>query len=486
MLKYKLLYCSILILIFNLYSAKSTDYLQECVNKQLASLKGKYLLLNYTSERHNLYSSMEPWQSYPASSFGAAVFTPQKMFQLDTVKRGEKILVNKTQYDGQSLLIMNYWDTTLAKVSYDDLQYQPIENANISPTNLLDIFTGKGVKPDKESDNSYAVYKTDLNKNIVKLYINKSDFLIDKIAFIKYNDFYGDEPVELNFEEYKSTAGIYYPSKIFINKVNGKTRDTTIITGAETIGNFADILSKPGDYKITDESKKDIKISVEKYNDRLTFLDLTNDDTRVLLVEFDDYCMVIDSPLNSENGEAIINKVKELLPGKPIKYFTYGHRCPWAAGGFRPFVAKGITMLCNTEQDKDFIAYLGNAPRTLDPDALQKNHKPIDWKMIKDSITISDGNYEVKAYVIGKLSAHTNDFMIYYFPKEKIIWQDHLAWIKKDEPITKAGARQAGLYKAIKDLNLNVDTIVQSWPLEQYGVKTIFPFSDLEESMSVK
>jgi len=36
---------------------------------------------------------------------------------------------------------------------------------------------------------------------------------------------------------------------------------------------------------------------------------------------------------------------------------------------------------------------------------------------------------------------------------------------------------------AIKELKLDVKTIIQSWPVADYGVKTVIPFEDLEKSM---
>lgn len=99
---------------------------------------------------------------------------------------------------------------------------------------------------------------------------------------------------------------------------------------------------------------------------------------------------------------------------------------------------------------------------------------------------IADDKTEMIIYFIGEKSAHTKDYLIYYFPKEKILFEDDLVWIFKSGEIKKAGNRQAGLYYAIKDLGIEVDTIIQSWPVKDYGVKTVIPFEDLEKSINVK
>jgi len=58
--------------------------------------------------------------------------------------------------------------------------------------------------------------------------------------------------------------------------------------------------------------------------------------------------------------------------------------------------------------------------------------------------------------------------------------------IKKDATLVKASKRQAGLYNAFKDLNLQVETVLQSWPLGENYVKSEILFKELEESIKVK
>jgi hypothetical protein len=64
-----------------------------------------------------------------------------------------------------------------------------------------------------------------------------------------------------------------------------------------------------------------------------------------------------------------------------------------------------------------------------------------------------------------------------------MLFQDDLCWIPSEGAISKAGHRQVGLYNSIKKLNLEIETIVQSWPVKNHKVKTIIPFEDLEKSV---
>jgi glyoxylase-like metal-dependent hydrolase (beta-lactamase superfamily II) len=204
-----------------------------------------------------------------------------------------------------------------------------------------------------------------------------------------------------------------------------------------------------------------------------------------MVVEFKDFLLVAEAPLSSKNGALIIGEAKKIAPGKPVKYFTFGHHHPHYLGGMRSFIHEGSIVL-SIKEDEPYLKYLANAPRTLNPDSLQLDPKPIHLEEIQDSMTITDQKFEMKIYAIGKKSGHTNDYLVYYFPQEKLLFEGDLVWIgKKSEP-KKAGASQSGLYNAIKDMGLNVETIVQSWVTSPEDYKTTIPFADLEQTVQVK
>ena len=130
-----------------------------------------------------------------------------------------------------------------------------------------------------------------------------------------------------------------------------------------------------------------------------------------------------------------------------------------------------------------YVRYLSAAPHTLRPDSLQRAPKPLQAEEIQAMKTISDGRMELQIFCLGAQSAHTQDYLLYCFPGEKLLFQDDSVWIPKQGAVGKASPRQAATYQAIKSLKLDVETIAQSWPVADYGVKTIIPFADLEQSM---
>lgn len=467
-------------------SAQSRNYLQECWNKQVKLIQGQYLTFSFTEKRNELEHSFKPWQQSNYNSIGTVWCNTENFLKSDSLTFRGKKYNSKTQFSKSTLLFLDYGDKELFAVTQSMFLDQTFKTIRYSPITIIDYFVQQNISADKESNNDFAVYKTMINKTIVKLYIRKADNLLDKITTLSHDELFGDVLSTFTYSDYSTVDKLSYPKTIHIEKINGKVQDEIKISiAANIIKEIPQLLDKPIDYKLQEEVEITPEIKVEKYSDNIHFIELKHTDDKIMVVEFNDFLLVAEAPLNSKNGELIISEAKKIAPNKPIKYFVFGHYHPHYLGGMRPFIHKGATVL-TVKSNEEYVKYLANAPHTLNPDSLQLQPKPLKIEEIKDSLKITDGKFEMKIYFIGEKSEHTNDYLIYYFPSEKLLFQDDLVWIAKEGEIKKASGRQAGLYNAVKELGLDIKTIVQSWPVADYGVKTVIPFTDLEKSMTIK
>lgn len=466
-------------------SAKPTDNLLECWNKQVKPLQGQSLVFSYQEKLNELEHSFEPWQQTNYLGKGTIWSNADNFLKQDTLINGKRTYFSKTEFTKTDLLFLDYGDKDLFAVTQNMFLEQAFKTARYSPIMLINYFVQQKISSDKESNNDFAVYKTTINKTIVRLYIRKSDNLLDKVTTLSEDELFGDVSSTLIYSDYSTADKLSYPKTIQIEKINGKVKDEVKISTGHLINKFPKLLDKPTDYKLKEDTETKPEIKVEKYSDNIHFIELKHTDDRIMVVEFSNFLLVAEAPLNSKNGELIISEAKKIAPNKPIKYFVFGHYHPHYLGGMRPFIHKGATVLC-IKSNEEYVKYLANAPHTLNPDSLQLQPKQLQTKEIKDSLTITDGKFEMKIYFIGKKSKHTNDYLIYYFPTEKLLFEDDLIWIAKEGEIKKANERQVGLYNAIKELGIDIKTIVQSWPVSDYGVKTVIPFEDLEKSMTTE
>lgn len=471
--------------LFAFQGIAQNDYLQESWKRQVKPIDNKYLTFSFTEKLNELEHSFYPWQQTNYLGNGQIWSSSGEFVKQDTLKKGKRIYNSKTVLNKQEMIFLDFGDKELFKVTNEMFKDQTFKTARYLPTRVINYFVSNKISIYKEDNIQFAIYKTVINKTVVKLYINKSNNLLTKITTLNDDDLFGDVLTTYTYSNYTKIDDLSLALDVEIKKIDGKLLDEVHLTNAKFTDKMPKLLERPANYKLTDEILAKPELEIEKYNDNIHFIELKHTDDKVMVVEFLDFLLVAEAPLKSENGELIIEEARKIAPNKPIKYFVFGHYHPHYLGGIRPFVHRGAKIIAS-KQDQEYVSYIVNSKHTLNPDSLQLEPKPLIFKEIKDSLTFSDSRTEMKIYFIGEKSEHTNDYLIYYFPKEKLVFENDLVWIKREGEIKKAGSRQAGLYNAVKGLGIEVETIIQSWPVSDYGVKTVIPFEDLEKSMNVK
>lgn len=466
-------------------SAYTKNYLQECWNKQVKTTNGQFMVLSCTEKLKELYHSPEPWQEVAYSGKGTVWYHADKFSRRDTLISGKRTLFSKTCLNKDAVLYIDYGHKDLSPATPGLIAEQMLNTCRYSPAVLINYFLINNVPIDKESNKKVAVYQMLVNKTVVKLYIQKKDNILSQITMLSDDELRGDELRKFTYQDYASVDGSFYPKRIEIDKINGKIKDTVSILNAGQTADMPILIEQPADYTVKADLPKEITLQVETYSSNIHFINIQPVGARAMVVEFNDFLLVAEAPLSSKIGERIIAEVKKIAPGKPIRYFAFGHHHPDYIGGMRAFVHKGATIL-SVKDDIEYLNYLAASPHTVNPDSLQMRPKAIKIQEIGDSTTITDGKYEMKIYVIGKKSHHTKDYLVYYFPTEKLLVEDDLVWIEKKGTIKKAGESQAGLYNAVKDIGIKVETVIQCWGLSYNDFKMTIPFEDIEQSVIAK
>ncbi|PHS08590.1 MAG: hypothetical protein COA88_06400 [Kordia sp.] len=467
----------LILLTIVLQSCSKTNYLENSILLYGESDDKSLVRFNFKEQLNNLGHLAEPWATNTYNGKGSFWVDKNTFQKQDSLinSRGS-VYVSKTDITNNMLLYLDYGDKELLPVTEELYIEKLINTARYTPITLLYHFKNNKKNIEFSSTDKQVIYTLNIDEYPIQLFINKSNNLVDKITYLSDDELYGDITTSFMYSSYIKSEFYIYPAHIKIEKINGKVIDIVEIL-TSTIDNQVKLLEKPKEKEVT-------KIKTIKYNDYIHFIDLEHTNDRVMVVELDDYILVAEAPINSKNGELIISEVKKIAPSKPIKYFVFGHHHPHYLGGLRAFVHKEATILC-TDISKNYVEYIAEAPHTLTPDSLQLEKKKLKTQVITDSLVLGT-NKKMEIYFIGNKSAHTKDYLIYYFPSDKLLFQDDLCWIPNEGAITKAGNRQLGLYNAIIELNLNVETIIQSWPVKNHKVKTVIPFTDLEKSILIE
>ena len=94
-----------------------------------------------------------------------------------------------------------------------------------------------------------------------------------------------------------------------------------------------------------------------------------------MAIEMAKEIVVVEAPIDDDRSRAVIEKLKELIPGKPIKWIINSHFHDDRSGGLRTYVAEGAAVVTGAA-NVPYYQQVFSAPHALRPDALQENRPP--------------------------------------------------------------------------------------------------------------
>src|SRR6202521_559810 len=279
------------------------------------------------------------------------------------------------------------------------------------------------------------------------------------------NPVLGDMPVETTYSGYKDFNGVKFPTMI-VQKQGGYPVLDLAVTSVQP--NVSLNLPVPEAARTT--SLPPVTVTSQKLADGVWFL--AGGSHNSVLVEYPNYLVMIEAPLDDARSMAVIAEAKKLAPNKPIKYLINTHHHFDHSGGVRAYVAEGSTIITH-EMNKPYYEQVWKAPRALEPDRLAQNPKKPTFITVKEKYTLADGGRSLEIYPM-EGDTHNAGLMMVYMPKEKILVEaDDFSWPAG----TRAGPRYHGnnvnLYRNIQHLKLEVNTIA---PI--HG--SVVPFSELQ------
>lgn len=181
-------------------------------------------------------------------------------------------------------------------------------------------------------------------------------------------------------------------------------------------------------------------------------------------MEFRDFAVVVEAPMNEVRSLAVIAEVQRLMPNKPIRYMVQPHHHWEHAGGMRTYSAIGTTIVGH-EGNRAFYenVVLSATPRMMEPDILS-SMVPLSGRRPKVETTsskyvISDGFRAMEVYAADGFS-HGGEMLLVYIPHEKIIVNSDLyspTYFRGGEIIeVKPTHAMVELQQAIERLKLDV------------------------------
>jgi DNA-binding beta-propeller fold protein YncE len=293
----------------------------------------------------------------------------------------------------------------------------------------------------------------------VSLYFDAQTDLLARAEQLGSHALLGDERVGNDFSDYRTVGGVKVPRRRlgFTNRLVTSENEY-----AEVKLDFADgerLLEVPAGF--AEPAPPQAAAAPElmrKVGDGVYLIERVGLSYRVMFVVFDDYVMVLEAPTDANATRAVIGLVRQTAPGKPVRFVSFSHFHFDHTGGLREYVAEGTTVVV-PPGNKAFVERIARSSFTLKPDALASNPRPPSIETFEKRRVFTDGKRTVELHSIGPTS-HVRDMVMFYFPKEKILFQGDMF-----SPLDAGGIPPIieinhELVRKVEELKLDVETLV--------------------------
>lgn len=289
--------------------------------------------------------------------------------------------------------------------------------------------------------------------------------LLERVETRIDNPVLGDMPVTVEYSNYKKFDAVFFPTRI-VQKQGGYPALDLWLTGVQP---NADVDIRVPD-PVRGVAPPAPRVELEKIANGIHYL--KGGTHHSVAIELADHLVVVEAPLNEARAAAVIAKLKETIPNKPIRFVVNTHHHFDHAGGLRTFVDHGATIV-TTEGNQTYYETAWAAPRTIAPDRLGQSKKTPRFQTFTDKTLLGDATRKVEVYRLTN-NPHDDNLAVVYLPAEKILIEADAFTPGAAPPATPPAPPQGGqpgppqpapspsainLYVAIQRLKLDVAQI---------------------------
>jgi glyoxylase-like metal-dependent hydrolase (beta-lactamase superfamily II) len=226
------------------------------------------------------------------------------------------------------------------------------------------------------------------------------------------NPILGDTPVEITYSDYRDFDGVMFPAKIVRTQGGYPVLDITV---SKVAANPPVEIAVPD--PVRNFTPTAVNVEMEKLADGVYYV--KGGSHHSVAIDQRDHIVVVEAPQNEARSTAVIAKVKETIPNKPIRYVINTHQHFDHSGGLRTYVDEGATIVTHAS-NKPFYEQAWAAPRTINPDKLARSNKSAKFETFTDKHVLTDGRRVIEIHQIAG-GGHNDAFAMVYLPAEKIL-----------------------------------------------------------------
>jgi glyoxylase-like metal-dependent hydrolase (beta-lactamase superfamily II) len=279
-------------------------------------------------------------------------------------------------------------------------------------------------------------------------YINDA-YLVERIESRLPDAVMGEVAAVTEYADYRDFKGVMFPTRIKQTQGGFPTLDVTV---KDVMPNAAAAIAVPDAV-----AKATERVTTDKVAEGVWFV--AGGSHNSVAIEMKDHMVLVEAPLGDYRVGPVIDAVKKLAPGKPIRFAVNSHHHFDHTGGIRRAAAEGATIVTHTGNKASFERNLATPSKIL-PDALTRSGRKAAVRGVGDKATFTDGTRVLEIYSIkGGNHAGDDNFMMVWLPKERLLIEaDAFTPLPPNaKPPATPNANNVTLIENIERLKLPVD-----------------------------
>ncbi|MGH7454373.1 MAG: hypothetical protein ACRENG_23670, partial [bacterium] len=261
------------------------------------------------------------------------------------------------------------------------------------------------------------------NNTTLVLIFDAGSHLLEGYETVRDDGVYGDVADFIRFAAYQDFNGVKLPTKR-TDYLNGEIARELALKISINSPVDENLFKVPEGYVMPKDDAHESYTRIKKIGDGV-YID--QDMGGIMIVEFKDFVFVMDCPGNFFMSQSTIDAVRETILNKAIKYVASSHTHGDHAGGARAYFHAGTTLI-TTPAHVEFYKKLAKIKQTIRPDPFASSQKEPVIETFTDKRVITDDAQTVELYNFGP-NAHSEELVIAYLPKQKILWQADIFFI---------------------------------------------------------
>jgi len=287
--------------------------------------------------------------------------------------------------------------------------------------------------------------------------------LVERVETRMDVSFTGDTLFEGIYSEYRDFGGVKFPMHIVQRQGGYPTLEVRVADVQPNSPAALEVRGNPprgGGPPATPGAPAPAasRVEPEKIADGVWFM--TPGAEGSILVEFNDYVVLVEGPGGDAQTMATLADVKRMRPDKPIKYVVNTHHHADHAGGLRAFVAAGIPIITHDSHKRYYEQQIFSNPHTLNPDRLARAPRAPVIEAMQDKRVLTDGTMTLEIHLM-RDQPHSEGLLMVYIPKEKLLIQaDAFAPRPGAKPLPAPSPYTVNMVDNVARLKLDVARVV--------------------------